>query len=73
MAEYLLVDDRDGSVIAKLAGPEQAARLLRRLDVGPPGPPPVSVVRLDRTSGQFSEVSSVLAMRPLTPPVKLRR
>jgi hypothetical protein len=71
MAEYLLVDERDGGVIAKLAGPEQAQRLLSRLGVQPQGPPQVSVVRLDRTSGQFSEVSSLVAMRPLTPPVKL--
>ena len=69
MAEYLLVDDRDGSVIAPLAGAEQAARILSRLDVTIQSAPPVSVVRVDRTSG----ISSVVAMRPLSPPVQLGR
>ena len=73
MAEYLLVDDRDGSVIAELAGAEQAARLLSRLDVTHHGAPPVSIVRLDRRSGQAGDVSSVVAMRPLSPPVKFGR
>jgi hypothetical protein len=73
MAAYLLVDDRDGGVIAELAGAEQAARLLSRLDSTPEGAPRVSVVRLERRSGQLSDVSSVVAMRPLSPPVKLGR
>jgi hypothetical protein len=72
MAEYLLVDDRDGSVIAELTGAEQAARLLSRL-YAMPEPPPVGVVKIDRKSGQMSDVSSVVGMRPLSPPVKLGR
>jgi hypothetical protein len=72
MSEYLLVDDRDGSVIAELTNAQQAARLLNRLYVMPETPP-FSVMQIDRESGQMSDVSSVVAMRPLSPPVKLAR
>jgi hypothetical protein len=72
MPEYLLVDDRDDSVIAELAGAEQAARVLKRLYVMPKAPP-VKVVQIDRRSGQMSDVSSVMAIQPLSPPVKLAR
>jgi hypothetical protein len=66
MARYLLVDDRDGSVIAELASPEQAAGLLRRLEAMPQGAPPMRIVRLDRRRRTFSDVSSIVAMRPLS-------
>jgi hypothetical protein len=65
MAQYVLVDDRDGSVIAELASPEQAARLLRRLEAMPQGAPPMRLVRLNRRRRELSEVSSVVAIRPL--------
>jgi hypothetical protein len=71
MAQYLIVDDRDGRVIAELGSAEQAARLLSRMRPTIEGAPPLSVVRIDRHSGDFSEVSSVVAMRPLSPPVEL--
>jgi hypothetical protein len=38
-----------------------------------PETPPFSVMQIDRESGQMSDVSSVVAMRPLSPPVKLAR
>ena len=66
VAQYLLVDDRDGSVIAELASPEQAARLLSRME--PQGGPPISVVRVERHSGDLTDISSIVAMRPLPPP-----
>jgi hypothetical protein len=63
MAQYLLVDDREGQVVAELASAEQAARLLSRIQSSAQGNPPLSVVRVDR--------SSVVELRPLSPPVKL--
>ena len=68
MARYLLVDDRDGSVMAELASPEQASRLLRRLEAMPQGAPPTSIVRFDRQRRKLSDVSSIVAMRPLSWP-----
>jgi hypothetical protein len=65
MAQFLLVDDRDGSVIAELASPEQAVRLLRRFDATPQGRHPISVVRLEQQGGELSEISSVVAVRTL--------
>jgi hypothetical protein len=70
MAQYVLVDDRDGSVIAELASPEQAARLLRRLEAMPQGAPPMSLMRLNRRRRKLSDVSSIVAMRPLPWPEK---
>jgi hypothetical protein len=65
MAQYVLVDDRDGRVIAELASLEQAARLLRRLEAMPQGAPPMRLVRLNRRRRELSEVSSIVAIRPL--------
>ena len=65
MARYLLVDDRDGRVLAELASPQQAVRLLSRLKDTPQGGPPVRVVRLDHQQGSLTEVTSMVSMRPL--------
>jgi hypothetical protein len=37
VVRYLFVDDRDASVLAKLASPQQAARVLARHARNPPG------------------------------------
>jgi hypothetical protein len=68
VARYLLVADEDGRVLAELAGPEQAMRLLARLDGSPDGDLHVSLVRLDDHQGDLLGVSSRMAMRPLAPP-----
>jgi hypothetical protein len=67
VARYLLVDDRDGKVLAGLASAEQAVRLLSRLERTPQGDPPVSVVRLDHQQGDLTDVTSLVSMRPLPP------
>jgi len=63
--QYVLVDDRDGTVIAELPSLEQAARLLRQLEALSEEGPPISVARLDRRRGALTDVSSSVAMRPL--------
>ena len=67
MARYLLVDDRDGWVLAELASAQQAVRLLGRLGRNPHGSPTVSVVRLDHQQGDLTDVTSMVSMRPLPP------
>lgn len=67
MPRYLLVDDQDGRVLAELAGPEQAMRLLARLDRSPHGDLHVSLVRLEDRQGDLIGVSSRMSMRPLAP------
>jgi hypothetical protein len=67
LTRYLLVDDRDGTVLAELASAGQAARLLCRLERGPHGIPPVSVVRLAHEQGSLTDVTSIVSMRPLPP------
>ena len=63
--QYVLVDDRDGSVIAELPSLEQAARLLKRVEGVSKEGPPISVARLDRRRGALTDVSSSVAIRPL--------
>jgi hypothetical protein len=65
MPRYLLVDDRDGRVLAELASPQQAVRLLGHLAQNLQESPPVSVVRLDHQQGSLTEVTSMVSMRPL--------
>jgi hypothetical protein len=68
MVRYLLVDDRDGGVIAELASGNQALRLLARLERTPDGGgAPISVVRIDSGGGGLGDASSMVAMRPLPP------
>jgi hypothetical protein len=68
MPRYLLVDDTDGRVLAELASPELAMRVLARLAPSPGGDPHVSLVRLDHHQGDLIGVDSRVAMRPLAPP-----
>ena len=65
MARYLLVDDRDGSVLAELASAEQAARMLARHAGSPDSGSGVSVVRLNHQQGSLTSVTSIVSMRPL--------
>jgi hypothetical protein len=65
MVRYLLVDDRDGRVLAELASPSQAARVLARNAPDRRGDPPVSVVRLAHQQDSLSEITSMVSMRPL--------
>jgi hypothetical protein len=74
VARYLLVDDRDGGVLAEFASAAQAMALLRqamgllsRLERTPQGAPPLSLVRLDHQQGSRTEVFSMVSMRPLAP------
>ena len=73
VARYLLVDDRDGSVLAQLAGPQQAMRLFVRLARRSPGGPPVSVVRTDSEESELVQTTSIVSVRPLQPLVARRR
>ena len=71
MVRYLLVDDRDGRVLAEFASPLQAARVIARQVRGWRGdPPPVSVVRIGHQQGGLSEVASMVSVRPLPPPMR---
>ena len=72
MVRYLLLDDRDGRVLAQLAGPQQAARVLARLARSPDDGPRVSVVRVDHQYGDLTEVTSLVSVRPLPPLVTPR-
>jgi hypothetical protein len=72
VVRYLLVDDRDGRVLAELASLQQAARLLARHARKPHGDLPVSVVRLDHQQGGLTDITSMVSMRPL-PPLITRR
>ena len=72
VARYLLVDDRDGSVLAELASARQAARVLARHARKPQGDPQVSVVRLDHHRGSLTGTTSIVSMR-LLPPLTERR
>jgi ABC-type cobalamin transport system ATPase subunit len=72
VARYLLVDDRDGRVLAELASAHQAVRLLGLLVCNPHADPQVSVVRLDHQQGSLIDVTSMVSMRPL-PPLMARR
>ena len=68
MVRYLLIDDRDGSVLAELASPLQAARVLARQARDWHGDPPVSLVRVAHEQGSLSGVTSMVSVRPLPPP-----
>ena len=70
MARYLLVDDEDGRILVELASPEQAMRLLARLDRFARADPHVSLVRLDDQQGELIGVSSHVAIRLLAPLVE---
>lgn len=72
MACYLLVDDRDGSVIAELASADQAGRVLAYLALSQQGDPRVSVVCIDHHQGALAGVASTVAMRPLASPTRRR-
>ena len=65
MARYLLVDETDGSVLAKLASRQLAIRLLNRLARQPDGGPPVSLVRIDHQDSDLTEATSIVSVRPL--------
>jgi hypothetical protein len=64
---YLLVDDRDGRVLAELASAEQAVRLLGRFARMPHASSTVSLVQLDDHQGSLTGISSTVSMRPLPP------
>jgi hypothetical protein len=72
MVHYLLVDDRDGSVLAEIASARQALQLLSRLGGDPHEAPPISVVRLQHEQGDLSDVSSIVSARPLQPLMQRR-
>jgi hypothetical protein len=65
VVRYLLVNDRDGRVLAELASAEQAARLLARYARNPDGDSRVSLVRLDHHEGSLTDVTSMVTMRVL--------
>jgi hypothetical protein len=65
VVRYLLVDDRDGRVLAELASAQQAARLLARHARNLDGDSRVSLVRLDHQEGSLTEVTSMVTMRVL--------
>jgi hypothetical protein len=67
VVRYLLVDDRDATVLAERASPQQAARLFARHARNPHGEPPVSLVRLDTQQGSLTDITSMVSMRPLAP------
>jgi hypothetical protein len=67
VAHYLLVDDRDGSVLAELSGPQQALRLLARHGGQSQGSLPVSVVRVAHEERSLAGVTSIVSMRTLPP------
>jgi hypothetical protein len=67
VVSYLLVDDRDGRVLAELDGARQVVQLLGRLAQSPGGDAHVSVVRLNRQQGSLTDVTSMVSMRPLPP------
>ena len=67
MVRYLLVDDRDGSVLAELPSAQQAARELARHAGSQDADSQVSVVRLDHQQGSLTEITSMVSVRPLPP------
>jgi hypothetical protein len=72
MARYLLVDDRDGRVLAELASAQQAVLLLGLLERNPQRTPKISMVRLDHQRGNLTDITSMVSVRPL-PPLVTRR
>jgi hypothetical protein len=66
MLRYLLVDEREGRVIGEAASPALAAQLRRRLETAR-GDAQISLVRLNHEQNRLSAVSSMVAMRPLSP------
>jgi acetylornithine/succinyldiaminopimelate/putrescine aminotransferase len=72
MVRYLLVDDRDGKVLAELASAQQAALLLGRLERNPHEAPKVSLVRLAHQQGSLIDITSMVSVR-LLPPLVTRR
>ena len=65
MVRYLLVDDRDGRVLAELASPMQAMRVLAGHARDWDGDPPVSLVRLEHQRGDLSDITSMVSIRRL--------
>jgi hypothetical protein len=72
VARFLLVDDRDGRVLAELSSAQQAAQVLVRHARNTRGDPHVSVVRLDHQQGSLTDITSMVSMRGL-PPLLERR
>ena len=72
MVRYLLVDDSDGRVLAELASPQQAARVLAAHARNPNGSPTVTVVRIDHQQGDWTDIHSMVSVRVL-PPLTTRR
>jgi hypothetical protein len=72
VARYLLVDDRDGRVLAEFADALQAAGVLVRRAGSPHPDPPVSVVRLDHQQGALTDITSMVSIRPLPPLISRR-
>jgi hypothetical protein len=70
---YLLVDNRDGRVLAQLASAAQAARLVSRFAGTADGAPPVDLVRFDHHQGNVVDITSMVSMRPLAPRARRRR
>ena len=67
MARYLLIDHTNGRVLAQLAGPQQAARVLAQLARSPADPARLSVVRTDHQHSELTETTSLISVRPLPP------
>ena len=67
MVRYLLIDDRDGRVLAELSSAEQAARLLARAARTSDGGLTFSVVRIEHAEGSVAGVDSRISMRTLPP------
>jgi hypothetical protein len=69
MVRYLLVDNRDGRVLAEFASAWQAALLLCLLERDSPE---VSLVRFHHQQGSLIDITSMVSVRPL-PPLSERR
>jgi hypothetical protein len=67
VARYLLVDDRNGRILAELASARQAEALLARIEGSAYGASPVSLVVLDHRRG-LDEVKSLVSMQALPQP-----
>ena len=72
MVSFLLVDDRNGRVLAEFANAQQAARVLAGQACNAHGDRQVSVVRLNHQRGSLSDVTSMVSMRPLSPLMERR-
>ena len=73
MVRYQIVDDRDGTLLAEHASPEQALRSFGRFVRNPHVRARVSVVRLDHELGGIAKVSSMRSTRSLCHAVRRAR